>query len=59
MKGAYDKINNYKLVKFSLFVSIGVDSEEVPEDIVQLSLSIFLKNFNNESSQILFGQVSL
>ncbi len=59
MKGAYDKINNYKLVEFSLFVSIGVDSEEVPEDIVQLSLSIFLKNFNNESSQILFGQVSL
>ena len=40
-------------------VFIGVDSEKVPENIVQLSLTLFKEHFHDETLQLFFGQVSL
>ena len=41
----------YELGEFYFLVGILVDSEQVPEDIVQFFFSSFLQNFNNEFSE--------
>lgn len=40
-------------------VSVGVDSEQVPEDVLEFPSGVFVKDFNDESFKIVFSQVSL
>lgn len=59
MNGAYVRINGYEFVELGLSVFVGINSEKIPENVIQLSLSILVENFNNKSFEILFSQVSL
>lgn len=58
MNGAWNKIKNYELFEFNLFVSIRIDSEDVPKDIIQLFLRSFLQNLNNKGFKFSFIQIS-
>ena len=40
-------------------VFVWVHSEQVPENIVKLSLTVFMKNLNHEFSQVIFVEESL
>lgn len=47
-----------EFVELSFPILVRINSEEVPENIIKLSLSAFVKNFNNESLQVSNCQVS-
>lgn len=49
----------YEFSEIDLFVAVRVNSEQVPENVVQLSLRSFVKDFNYEGLKLFFFQVGL
>lgn len=49
----------YEFVELSLLVSVRINSEQVPEDVIEFSLGSLVQNFNDEASEIGIVQVSL
>ena len=49
----------YEFEEFHFLVGVGVNSEQVPENVVELSLGGLVQNFNHEGLQLGFVQESL
>lgn len=49
----------YKFEEVDFLVGISVDTEEVPEDIVEFSFGGFLQNLDDEASEFALLEVSL
>jgi hypothetical protein len=49
----------YEFKEIDLFVGVGVDSEKVPENVVEFTLGGFLQHFHHESFELALNKESL
>ena len=47
-----------EFLEIDLFVGVWIDSEEIPENVVQFSFSCFVQDFDDKESKLSFIQES-